>query len=176
MTALVIGLGNTERGDDAVGRQVARLVSAQRPDVGVVELDDPSEALDAWEAADIVVVTDAMTSDGEPGDIRVVDAGARTLQAGTWASGGTHAFGLAAAVELARALGRLPRRLLLVGVEAKHFDHGTAMSDDVAAAVPAAAAAVSLRSTTRPTTLEVAPQWPVSNLSPWSSARTCAPK
>jgi len=45
-------------------------------------------------------------------------------------------------VELARALGRLPPRLLLVGVEAKRFDHGTPMSDAVAAAVPAAAAAV----------------------------------
>lgn len=140
--ALVIGLGNPERGDDAVGRHVARLVAAQHLDVRVIELDDPSEAIDAWGTADTVVVTDAVTSDGDPGDIRVVDAAAQTLPAGSWASRGTHAFGLAAVVELARALGQLPRRLLLVGVEAEHFDHGTPMSDAVAAAVPAAAAAV----------------------------------
>ena len=142
MRALVIGLGNPDRGDDAVGVQVARRVAAERLDVHVLELDDPSEALDAWAAADTVVVADAVSSGGDPGDIHVVDAVARTLPAGSWAAGGTHALGLAAVVELGRALGRLPRRLVLVGVEAGRFDHGTPMSDAVAAAVPGAALAV----------------------------------
>ena len=142
MRALVIGLGNPDRGDDAVGVQVARRVAAERLDVHVLELDDPSEALDAWAAADTVVVADAVSSGGNPGDIHVVDAVARTLPAGSWAAGGTHALGLAAVVELGRALGRLPRRLVLVGVEAGRFDHGTPMSDAVAAAVPEAALAV----------------------------------
>ncbi len=147
MPALVIGLGNPDRGDDAVGVQVARRVALDRPDVRVLELDDPSEALDAWAAADTVVVADAVSSGGDPGCIHVVDAVARTLPAGSWAAGswaagGTHALGLAAVVELGRALGRLPRRLVLVGVEAGRFDHGTPMSDAVAAAVPGAALAV----------------------------------
>ena len=142
MRALVIGLGNPDRGDDAVGVQVARRVAAERLDVHVLELDDPSEALDAWAAADTVVVADAVSSGGDPGCIHVVDAVARTLPAGSWAAGGTHALGLAAVVELGRALGRLPRRLVLVGVEAGRFDHGTPMSDAVAAAVPGAALAV----------------------------------
>ena len=142
MRALVIGLGNPDRGDDAVGVQVARRVALDRPNVRVLELDDPSEALDAWAAADTVVVADAVSSGGDPGYIHVVDAVARTLPAGSWAAGGTHALGLAAVVELGRALGRLPRRLVLVGVEAGRFDHGTPMSDAVAAAVPGAALAV----------------------------------
>lgn len=142
MPALVIGLGNPDRGDDAVGVQVARRVAADRPNVRVLELDDPSEALDAWAAADTVVVADAVSSGADPGCIHVVDAVARTLPAGRWAAGGTHALGLAAVVELGRALGRLPRRLVLVGVEAGRFDHGTPMSDAVAAAVPGAALAV----------------------------------
>jgi len=140
--ALVIGLGNPDRGDDAVGVQVARRVAAERLDVRVLELDDPSDALYAWEPADTVVIADAVTSGGDPGYIHVVDVVARTLPAGSWAAGGTHALGLAAVVELARALGRLPRRLVLVGVEAGRFDHGTPMSDAVAAAVPSAATAV----------------------------------
>ena len=49
--------------------------------------------------------------------------------------GGTHAFGLAEAVELARALRRLPQRLVLVGVEAVGFDYGAPLSPEVAAAV-----------------------------------------
>jgi hydrogenase maturation protease len=46
------------------------------------------------------------------------------------------------AVELARALDRLPRRLWIVGVEAVGFEHGAGLSPPVAAAVPAAVAAV----------------------------------
>ena len=142
MPALVIGLGNPDRGDDAVGVEVARRVAVDRPHVRVLELDDPSEALDAWAATDTVIVADAVSSGGHPGDIHVVDAVARTLPAGSWAAGGTHALGLAAVVELGRALGRLPRRLVLVGVEAGRFDHGAPMSGAVAAAVPGAALAV----------------------------------
>ena len=142
LQTLVIGLGNPDRGDDAVGVQVARRVAAERLDVLVLELDDPSEALEAWAAADTVVIADAVASGGDPGDIHVVDAVARTLPAGSWAAGGTHALGLAAVVELGRALGRLPRRLVLVGVEAGRFDHGTPMPDAVAAAVPGAAIVV----------------------------------
>jgi hydrogenase maturation protease len=140
--AIVIGIGNPDRGDDAVGVQVARRVADERPDICVLEFDDPSEALDAWAPEDTVVVADAINSGGHPGDIRVVDVVRRTLPAGNWSAAGTHALGLAATVEIARALGQLPRRLVVVGVEAAQFDHGSPMSDAVQAAVPAAADAV----------------------------------
>jgi hydrogenase maturation protease len=139
---LVIGLGNPDRGDDAVGVEIARQVAADRPDLSVLEFDDPSEALDAWDPEDTVVVTDAIMSGGHLGDIHVVDAVNQKLPTGRWCSGGTHALGLAAVVELARALGQLPRRLVVVGVEAKHFAHGAPLSAAVASAVPEAVAAV----------------------------------
>ncbi len=142
MQTLVIGLGNPDRGDDAVGIEVARQVAIERPDVTVLEFDDPSEAIDAWEPDDTIVVTDAVSSGGRPGEIHVIDAVPHKLPAGRWSAGGTHALGLAAAVEIARALGRMPRRLVVVGVEAKHFGHGAHMCDAVADAVPAAVEAV----------------------------------
>jgi hydrogenase maturation protease len=64
------------------------------------------------------------------------------LPAGNWSAGGTHALGLAAAVELARSLDLLPRRLVVVGVEAGRFSQGAPMSDAVLDAVPAAVDAV----------------------------------
>jgi hydrogenase maturation protease len=140
--AIVIGLGNPDRGDDAVGVQVAREVAAERLDVLALEFDDPSEALDAWDPEDTVIIADAVSSGGAPGDIHVVDAVEQKLPAGNWSAGGTHALGLAAVVELARGLGQLPRRLVVVGVEAGQFDHGAPMSEAVQAAVPAAAEAV----------------------------------
>jgi len=140
--ALVIGIGNPDRGDDAVGVEVARLVAAERLDVLALEFDDPSEALDSWSAEDTVIVTDAISSGGHPGDVHVIDATAERLPEGNWSAGGTHAFGLAAIVELARTLELLPRKLVVVGVEAACFDHGAPMSEAVENAVPAAAEAV----------------------------------
>ena len=67
MTALIIGLGNPHRGDDAIGIEVARRIAAQAPDVRVVETDDPSERLDLWAGAETAVVVDAMVSRGAPG-------------------------------------------------------------------------------------------------------------
>ena len=54
---------------------------------------------------------------------------------------GTHGFGLAGAIELARVLDRLPTRVALVGVEAIAFEHGTPVSDPVRSAIAAAVAA-----------------------------------
>ncbi|MEO8555146.1 MAG: hydrogenase maturation protease [Actinomycetota bacterium] len=142
MQTLVIGVGNPDRGDDAVGIEIARQVAEERPDVTVLEFDDPSEAIDAWEPDDTIVITDAVSSGGPPGEIHVVNAVLQKLPAGRWSAGGTHALGLAAAVEIARALGRMPRRLVVVGVEARHFGHGALMSDVVTDAVPAAVEAV----------------------------------
>ncbi len=139
---IVIGIGNPDRGDDAVGVQVARRVAAERLDVLTLEFDDPSEALDAWEPEDTVVVADAIRSGGEPGDIHVVDVLEQKLPAGNWSAGGTHALGLAAVVELARSLDLLPKRLVVVGIEAGQFDHGAPMSEAVQAALPTATDAV----------------------------------
>src|ERR1039457_2451863 len=43
----------------------------------------------------------------------------------------THAFGVAEAVQLARVLERLPRRLLIYGIEGRRFDLGSAPSVEV---------------------------------------------
>ncbi len=56
-----------------------------------------------------------------------------------WATGGTHALGLAAAVELSRALGRLPQRLFVVGIEVDGMAAGSELSPEVRAAVQRAA-------------------------------------
>jgi hydrogenase maturation protease len=153
LAGLVIGLGHPDRGDDAVGPVVARQVAAAGiEDLVVVERDEPADLMDTWSHHDqrLVVVVDAVRSGAAPGTIHVLEAGAGSgpLSADTWAAtgrGGTHALGLAAVVELARALGTLPDQVLVVGVEAEQFDHGTSLSPAVAAAVrPAADRVLSL--------------------------------
>ena len=145
---LVVGLGSPDRGDDAVGPVVGRALAAHHlPGVDVVAHEDPTDLVELWSGRELVVVVDAVRSGSEPGTLVVVETGAggERLPESAWGRtgrGGTHAFGLASAVELARALRRLPRRVVLVGVEARSFDHGAPLSAPVAAAVPAALEAV----------------------------------
>ena len=118
MTSLVIGLGNVDRGDDAVGIEVARRVGELAPaGVVVVETDDPSSLLEVWEGSERVVVVDAMRSNRATGSALAFDMHESALPAGNWATGGTHAIGLGTVVELARAMGMLPPHLVVVGVE-----------------------------------------------------------
>jgi hydrogenase maturation protease len=144
-TALVVGLGNPDRGDDAVGAEVARAVADRGlPRVQVVEHEDPTRLLDVWAGHDPVVVVDAVRSGGPPGTVHQLETGdgAPAMPARAWSAtgrGGTHAFGLGAAVELARALHRLPDRLVVIGVEADTFEYGAPLSGPVAAAVQPAA-------------------------------------
>jgi hydrogenase maturation protease len=146
--ALVVGLGSPDRGDDAVGPAVARSVAAGRPaGTDVVEREDPTSLIELWDGRDLAVVVDAVCSDGIPGTLLIRESGAGRppLSDDAWNAtgrGGTHAFGLAAAVELSRALNRLPLRLVLVGIEAAGLDHGEPLSAPVRAAVRPATEAV----------------------------------
>ncbi len=144
MTALVVGLGHADRGDDGVGVVVARRVAElELPGVTVVDHHDPTALIDLWAGHAPVVVVDAVRSGASPGTVHrlVVGAGEPALPAASWAASGrgsTHGFGLAAAVALARALHRLPERLVVIGVEAASYRHGEPLSAAVAAAVPEA--------------------------------------
>jgi hydrogenase maturation protease len=141
---IVVGLGAPDRGDDAVGVVVARGVAAGcLPGVDVVVHEDPTDLVELWSGRELAVVVDAVRSGAEPGTVVLFETGAdgQRLPESAWGRtgrGGTHAFGLGSAVELARALRRLPDRVVLVGVEAASFDHGAPLSPAVADAVPTA--------------------------------------
>jgi hydrogenase maturation protease len=122
---VVIGVGNRLRGDDGAGLEVARLVREQvGPSLRVLELDgEPGGLLEAWEGADLAVVIDTSDSGVEEGTVRRFEAAREPLPAGVGASS-THALGPADAIELARALGRLPTRLTVYTIEGKCFEPG----------------------------------------------------
>ena len=144
---LVVGLGSPDRGDDAVGPAVARVVAARMPTVTVIDHEDPTALLDLWTGHGTVVVIDAVRSGARAGTVHWVETGRSGPPVSTRAwthsgPGGTHAVGLCEMVELGRALGRLPARLVVVGVEAGSFEHGAPLTPRVASAVPVAAARV----------------------------------
>jgi hydrogenase maturation protease len=132
---LVIGLGNDYRGDDAVGRIAARRLKATAgDDVRVVEESGEGASLiEAWKGADFVILIDAVHSGGAAGTIHRFDAGMRPVPS-SFFHYSTHAFSVAEAVELARALNQLPPRLRVYGIEGKNFDSRVGLSPEVEAA------------------------------------------
>lgn len=135
---LIIGLGNEYRRDDAAGLVIARRVREAAPEsVGVLEESGEGAALiESWQEADTVILIDAVHSGAKPGTVHRLDAHERPI-AKKFFRFSTHAFGVAEAVELARALGRLPPRLIVYGVEGKTFEAGEGLSPEVEAAVEA---------------------------------------
>jgi hydrogenase maturation protease len=133
---VVIGVGNAYRGDDAVGLAVAeRLRARVREGVEVVECEqEPTRLLDAWQDADVALVVDAAASGAAPGTVHRFDASDAPLPTQVFRSS-THAFGVGDAVELARTLGRLPRRIVVYGIEGASFAAGAPLSAAVESAV-----------------------------------------
>jgi hydrogenase maturation protease len=121
----VIGVGSRDRGDDAAGLLAARFLRARLP-AGVSAAyasPDPVSLIGLWEDAERVWLIDAVVSGAAPGTLHRVDAVTERLPARPPCRS-THALGLADAVELARAVGSLPRRLVVYGVEAAAFSLG----------------------------------------------------
>jgi hydrogenase maturation protease len=140
---VVIGVGNRLCGDDVAGLEVARMVRERAGHaLRVFELDgEPSGLLDAWEAAEFAVVIDASASGAAPGTVHRFDAAEGPLPGGLRGSS-THALGVADAIELGRALGRLPARLTVYGIEGQRFGAGALPSAAVEDAITAVAESV----------------------------------
>ncbi len=140
---LVIGIGNPDRGDDAIGLVVAReLQAAGLPGVTVLEhRGDAADLVERLAGVGAVVLVDAAVSGGEPGTVRRIDVQGEALPA-SWFACSTHGLGIAAAIELAQALGSLPEQCVVYAVEAAQFDHGAALSERAVAAIPAVVAAI----------------------------------
>ena len=134
--AVVIGVGNEIRGDDAAGLIVARRLrerAATRAVVLACEAD-PAGLLDAWLDAALAIIVDTVVSGAEPGTVQRFDVSAVPLPA-RLAGSSTHALWVAEAIELARALHRLPPRTVVYGIEGSSFSTGAPLGETVERAV-----------------------------------------
>jgi len=138
----VIGVGNPYRCDDGVGPAAIAAIERLRPADAVLTVCDgePGQLLEAWSAAELAVVIDAVLCEpATPGRIHrsTLDRGS-TLEPGADAlpTASTHGLGIPDALRLAEALDRAPRRLVVFAVEAADIGFGTQLSPAVAAAVP----------------------------------------
>jgi hydrogenase maturation protease len=139
----VVCTGNRWRGDDGAGLEVARLLRETLPaKVQVLEREgEPTALMSAWEGAEAVWLVDAVASGAQAGVVHRADVSTEALPASLFRAS-THHFGLADAVELARALRRLPPRTIVYGIEGARFTAGGELTPEVAAAVPEVAASI----------------------------------
>jgi hydrogenase maturation protease len=135
--SLIIGYGNSLRGDDGVGPAVVALIGARQPGARAIALPMlVPELAPLVAAAPIVVFVDAGV-DAPPGDVRVE----RLDEGGDLGAFG-HLVSPRAIVGLARRLYAGTPAAFQVSVGVACFDVGVPLSPAVAAAVPRAVDAV----------------------------------
>ena len=141
---VVIGIGNEFRRDDGAGPAVIGRLRAAAPKARLVVSDgDPAGLIEEWSAASLAIVIDAVRADParppDPGRTLLLEAGQAIGDARTVSS---HGLGLRAALDLAEALGRLPGRLIVHGIEVAECGYGAGLSPAVAAGVERVSSAV----------------------------------
>jgi hydrogenase maturation protease len=131
--ALIIGLGNPDRGDDAAGLLVADSLR-ERGAEAIAHTGGTLDLIEIWAETERVIVVDAVLSGGAPGTVRTWHGSNTVLKKRVFRSS-THGFGLADAMELSRALNHLPKDLTIYGIEAAQFLSGSPPSRAVLAGV-----------------------------------------
>ena len=116
--------------DDGAGLLAAEHLRS----LGVEAATQSGEALsliEAWSGADDVIVVDTVLTGMPAGTLHIWDSRHSLPVARQFSS---HGLGVAEAIELSRALGRLPRRLRVYGIEGREFGYGSEISPEVALA------------------------------------------
>ena len=111
MKPLVIGIGNSERGDDGVGPAVIEYLNLTVKDLETARCSgDLTRLLDLWQTRQHVVLVDMLvTSDAEPGTFHFFDTRQDSIPYELACS--SHSMSLAQCIELARTLDQLPPRI-----------------------------------------------------------------
>lgn len=125
----VFALGNPYRQDDGVGPWVARHLREAGLEVFEVT-DDLTRLVEGLAGAGEAWLVEAVVSGHPPGTLHVMEVGPEPLPA-AFERLSSHTLSLAQALELARALGVLPRRTLIFGIEGQAFRPGEAPSPEV---------------------------------------------
>ncbi len=139
----IIGVGQSLRGDDAAGIEAVRrwhqscqarhgIANVQ---VELVELPGV-DLLNLLEGSEAVLLVDAVHSGANPGTVHQLDE--NQLASFTAGSGSAHGWGVAETLALGRRImpSTMPKKLVLIGVEAGQINLGNALSSEVEAAFP----------------------------------------
>jgi hydrogenase maturation protease len=149
MSIVVVGVGQTLRGDDAVGVLAVQAwqdsfpTTASRSEVRAEITELPGlSLLESLSGAENGIIVDAVNSGRPAGEIYVLDE--EVLSAFEGGSGFAHGWGVAETIQLGRNLRRddLPPRIWIIGVEANQFEIGEPLSPEISENMPAIASTI----------------------------------
>ncbi len=141
MNTLILGLGNSLRGDDGVGPAVIEKLR-NHPDLppNVDLVDGGTAGLETavyLQNRQKVIIIDAADVGCPPGTWRRFTlAEAQLLMGAAQMRGTLHTVGLAEALALAEALDIMPETLIIFGVQPEHVDWELGLSTAVASCIP----------------------------------------
>ena len=143
MKIVVIGVGQTMRGDDGVGVTAVQSWQAQysytasHPDVRVEIAELPGlELLELLSGAESALIVDAVQSGRPTGEIQILDE--QAISAFEPGTGSAHGWGVAETIQLGHKLHRAnyPRNIKILGIAAQQFEIGSSLSSEIIESLP----------------------------------------
>jgi hydrogenase maturation protease len=137
----VIGIGQSLRGDDAVGLEAVRLwrekfpETASRPEVRIEACELSGLALlDLLQDVNAAILVDAIQGQSDPGTIHLLDE--KQLSAFTSDAKSAHGWGIAETLQLGHELMLIKTRIKVIGIQVEQMTMGLGLSKAVKDAVP----------------------------------------
>jgi hydrogenase maturation protease len=133
MNILVVGVGNVLMGDDGIGvRAVHEIANRFQLPEGVEVLDGGTsglELLSYFSGREHVIIVDAVSSGLPPGTVVRIEG--EDVPAKFMTKISPHQLGLSDVLAAATITGKLPPKMVLLGVEPKRVEVGLGISEEV---------------------------------------------
>lgn len=136
---LVTGVGNILLGDEGLGVHAVRRLLDQGLPEGTDAVDAGTalgDLLPEFGSYERLILVDAVRGGGRAGDLYRLEVRSGGDLQRALSPLSLHEFGVAEALEQARAAGVLPPRVVLLGMEPERIEPGITLSPCVAAALP----------------------------------------
>jgi hydrogenase maturation protease len=149
MDIIIIGIGQSLRGDDGAGVaavqqwQQSYPQSASLPTLLIELAELPGlDLLDLILKTDAAIIVDAVRSGARPGSIHLIsETDLATFES---SSGSAHGMGVAECIALGRRIypEEMTADIILIGIEASHFGLGDKLSPEVSQTIPLVAQSI----------------------------------
>jgi hydrogenase maturation protease len=133
---LLLGLGHPYRSDDGFGPRAIELLKEKFGDRYDYQQHsgDPADLMDVWDQRSLIILDALRTPAPKPGTLHRIHVTEGEILPGM-SPVSSHALSLGEALEMGRILRKMPRNLIVLGVEGENFNPGDQLSAAVSAAL-----------------------------------------
>lgn len=125
----IVAIGSSHGDDQAAWRLIERLQDRPEINAGATMLTSPSQLSDYVDGCDRLIVVDACVGSGSPGTTTRFEWPDRRIN--QLHAHSTHGIGIADVLRLIETLERLPRQVVLFGIELAQCQPGALISKEV---------------------------------------------